>query len=391
MTPALIPWLINPNHGRNAPHPQSYGAQYPLRHSESFGGRAHETLPGTFRVTKAEQARLAQVKAMGAYIPRAERAGGTITEHTAVRPRRRLARAAAPRARLVPRATERPVKRHTHWHTVRKHKRRTNPSPAQIAARKRFAAAARAGTLKKGRKLTTRTARASVSRNPSRYKEAGPMARRKRRRRTTAAASHRRRRSVRSNPRRRRRRNPAMRMASRRRRHRVHARNPRRRRHHRRNPGIRGIGGQVMAAAKTTAIILVASAATKKISAMIPLGQGTPATGTTPATAGNLPLAIAVQVAVGVGLAAAARKFAPRFAGDVLVGAMLAPMTTLLMQVPVVGPALSGAPPGLGLFSGRPVRPVRSNLRGAPPGLGVWGPRNAAGAGALPRAAYYNG
>ena len=154
-----------------------------------------------------------------------------------------------------------------------------------------------------------------------------------------------------------------------------------------------GIGNQVLAAAKTTAIILVASAATKGISKLVPVGQGTPATGTTAAVPASMPIQIGVQVAIGVALAIAAKKFMPKIAGDVLVGALLAPMTTLLLSAPVIGPALSGAPPGLGLFSGRPIRPI--GLRGAPPGLGrggmgIWGPRGQAGAGALPRAAYYN-
>ena len=147
----------------------------------------------------------------------------------------------------------------------------------------------------------------------------------------------------------------------------------------------------MLQAAKTAGVILVASAATKKLAGMIPLGQGTPATGTTAATAPSVPITIGVQIAVGVGLSMAARKFAPRFAGDVLVGALLAPITTLLMSVPVVGPALSGAPPGLGLFSGRPIKPV--GVRGAPPGLGrglgKWSNNNGRGAGALPRAQYY--
>ncbi len=144
----------------------------------------------------------------------------------------------------------------------------------------------------------------------------------------------------------------------------------------------------MLAAAKTTAIILVAAAATKKLSAMVPFGQGTAATATTPATGASVPVTIAVQIAVGVALSFAAKKFAPRFAEDVLIGAMLAPMTTILGNVPVIGPALSGAPPGLGLFSGRA---VRANLRGAPSGLGRWAPRmTGTGGGALPRAAYYN-
>lgn len=148
--------------------------------------------------------------------------------------------------------------------------------------------------------------------------------------------------------------------------------------------------GRVFDAAKKTAVILVASAATKKISALVPFGQGTPASGTTPAQPASVPVTIAVQVGVGVVLAFAARKFAPRFAEDVLVGAMLAPMTTLLSVVPVVGPALSGAPPGLGLWSGRPVRRVA--LHGAPPGLGrlgKWAGDVNRGAGALPRSQYY--
>lgn len=393
-------WLINPDHRRNPQganrrqgrkcrtprgnpaHPASYGAKYPLRYSEGIGSHAYETLPGTFRITKAEQARLEHVKAAGEYVPIAERGGGAVHVAASRAPRRRRI---APAARIMspsPRPAARKMKRHTHWHRVAAHKRRTNPSPAQRAARARFAAAARAGTLKKGRKLGPSKARtATRKRNPTRRMEAEPMARRKRRRRTTAAGH--RRRHVRINPRRRRR-NPARRLRSHRRR-----RNPARRRHrsYRRNPGLRGIGGQVMEAAKTAGVILVASAATKKIAGMLPIGQGTAATGTTPAVAPSVPITIAVQIAVGVGLSIAAKKFAPRFAGDVLVGALLAPITTLLTSVPVIGPALSGAPPGLGLFSGRPIKPV--GVRGAPPGLGKWSNNNGRGAGALPRAQYY--
>ena len=126
---------------------------------------------------------------------------------------------------------------------------------------------------------------------------------------------------------------------------------------HRRNPGfnIKGIGGQVVEAGKHTAVIVLAQAATNYVSGMVPI-----ATSSVPAT-------IAKQLAVGVLLSMLARKFAPRFAGDVLIGAMLSPVTTVLRQVPVIGTSLSGAPPGLGLYS-TDAR-VRT-LRGAPPGLG---------------------
>jgi hypothetical protein len=130
------------------------------------------------------------------------------------------------------------------------------------------------------------------------------------------------------------------------------------RRGHRRNPGfnIKGIGGQVMEAGKHTAVIVLAQAATNYVSGMVPI-----ATTSVPAT-------IAKQVGVGVLLSMLARKFAPRFASDVLIGALLAPVTTVLKQVPVIGTSLSGAPPGLGLYEIDARNP--RTLRGAPPGLG---------------------
>ncbi len=140
----------------------------------------------------------------------------------------------------------------------------------------------------------------------------------------------------------------------RRRRHRV---NSHRRTHRRRrNPGfnVRGIGGQVIEAGKHTAVIVIAQAATNRVSSMVPFG------------AGSVPATIAKQVAVGVLLSYLARRFMPRFANDVLIGALLAPVTTALRMVPVVGASLSGAPPGLGLYP----RAAPQVLRGAPPGLG---------------------
>jgi hypothetical protein len=152
----------------------------------------------------------------------------------------------------------------------------------------------------------------------------------------------------------------------------------RHRRGHRRNPGLfsGGIVRQVVEAGKKTAVIVLAQAATNKVSSMIPIG------GTTPA------LQIGKQVGVGILLYSLARKFAPRFANEVLIGALLAPVTTGLRMVPVVGSALSGAPPGLGLWN-----PIRvGTLRGAPPGLGRFQAGGAGyGDGALgPLSVYYN-
>lgn len=118
---------------------------------------------------------------------------------------------------------------------------------------------------------------------------------------------------------------------------------------------VRGVVGQVTEAAKHAAAILVAKAATNRVSAAIPVG-GT-----------SVPMNIAKQIAVGVVLSMLAKKFAPRYASDVLIGALLAPMTTALSMVPVLGPALAGAPPGLGLYA---QQPAARRLRGAPPGLG---------------------
>lgn len=190
------------------------------------------------------------------------------------------------------------------------------------------------------------------------------MARRKRRRKS-AVARHRRRRSHAANPRRRRRRH-TLRAANphrRRRRRRVNVARGRSRRR-RRNPGfnVRGIGGQVIEGAKRTAVIVLAQAATNKVSAMIPVGTG------------NVPATIAKQVGVGVLLSYLARRFAPKYANDVLIGALLAPVTTALRMVPVIGTSLSGAPPGLGLYP----RVAPQTLRGAPPGLGRVGLYNGA-------------
>jgi hypothetical protein len=376
-------WLINPGRKRrvarrgptcrtakgNPPHPQSYGASYPLTFGEGIGGKRKPVTIG--KETAAERRAYEEIKAAGVYIPRSER--GEASSPPA-RPVRRRTRNAARSVSM----TKAPA-RHTHWHRVKQHKRRTNPSHAQLVARKRFAAAARAGTLQKGRTLVASKARASTSGKVSRRKEAGPMARKVKRRRSIRA-----RRRVRhhsSNPVRRRRRRvrPVSRVA--RRRHRVNTHRVRRR-HHRRNPGlgnIKGIGGQVLEAGKRVVVILVSSAVTKKVSGLVPVGGG------------SVPLTIAKQVAVGVVLAMLVRKMAPRFATDALVGALLAPVGTLLAQVPVVGGALAGAPPGLGLFSGRPTLP---RLDGAPPGLGVglgrWGERVDSGQGALASGAYYD-
>lgn len=151
----------------------------------------------------------------------------------------------------------------------------------------------------------------------------------------------------------------------------------RRGRRYRRNPiAVRGVVGQVVEAGKHAVVIVLATAGVNKVSSMIPIG-GT-----------SVPMQIAKQIGVGVALAAITRRFAPRFANDVLVAALLAPAQTLVRQIPGVGTSLAGAPPGLGLYAGRPVA-----LRGAPPGLGRgmgdYGGRDRSGAAGLPAASYF--
>ncbi len=133
-----------------------------------------------------------------------------------------------------------------------------------------------------------------------------------------------------------------------------HRRNSHRR--HRRNPGILS-GGLVKTLGhgfKQAAIILVAKTATQKVGNAIPFGGG------------SVPLQLLKQLGVAALLYTVARKVLPRFANEVLIGAMLAPTTTAISMIPGVGAQLAGAPPGLGLWN-----PIRvDTLRGAPPGLG---------------------
>lgn len=338
----LMPFLINP--AGNPPHPASYGADLPLSFGEGIGGRRRKFVPG--RITKAEAAHLKALRDAGPYIPRAER-GGTVV--VAAPPTRRVRRAHAPVTRAPVRsARSRPARRHphTHWHTVKTHKRRTNPSPAQLAARKRFAAAARAGTLRKGTKLPTRIARASGVSSSSRGKEAGPMARKKRRRRTTAAASHRRRRL-----------NPVRRKKSRRRKHALFTTaarrrvglNPRRRRRHRvnmshrkrrsyrRNPIMsgRGILKTAMEGAKDGLVVVFGRGITGYVSGKVPIGQTSAVT------------KAAVNLAVGLGLSYAVKKVSKseRVASMFLAGAFSKVLEPLVGAIPGVGPIL--APGGI--------------------------------------------
>jgi hypothetical protein len=372
-------WLINPgmrNDGRplarrgakcrtrkgnprgNPAHPRSHDPSIPLTFREGIGGGRRYTEPPIYPITRAEREAHDRIKAEGVYIPRAERGegAGAVVVRPARAPRtRRLVH--RPRTRAARKRATRHMT-HTHWHPVKKHQRRTNPSHAQLVQRKRFAAAARAGTLRKGVRLSS-AAKARPARrrtNPARRTEASPMARKKRRRRRSAVARHRRRRVHTTNPRRRRRRTHVMRANPHRRRRRHRVNSHRRTHRRRRNPGfnVRGIGGQVIEAGKHTAVIVIAQAATNRVSSMVPFG------------AGSVPATIAKQVAVGVLLSYLARRFMPRFANDVLIGALLAPVTTALRMVPVVGASLSGAPPGLGLYP----RAAPQVLRGAPPGLG---------------------
>ena len=374
----LMPFLINPR--GNPAHPGSYGADLPLSFSESIGGHrrsgGNEYRPG--RVTKAEEARMKAIREAGRYVPIAERGGGVVVRSA---PTRRVRRPHAPVTRVATparrRTAARPTRPHTHWHQVKSHKRRTNPSPAQLAARKRFAAAARAGTLRKGTKLSTRNARTSGAGSSSRGKEAGPMARRKRRRRTTAAAGHRRRRNpVRKGRKRVHRRKHALFTTAarhrvglnprRRRRHRVNMHH-RKRRTHRRNPlGLpsgRGIMNQLMAGAKDGFVVVLGRGVTGYVANKIPFGQTSAVS------------KAAINLGVGLGLSYAVRKVSKseRLASFFLAGAFSKVLEPLVGAIPGVGPILAPGgvsawpqlAPGMAAWPQLPAAPIqRANLHG---------------------------
>lgn len=210
----------------------------------------------------------------------------------------------------------------------------------------------------------------------------------KRRRKMRRATSRRRRRrSVSVNPRRRRFSAKRTHRRSAKGRHRAYGtfRYNKRRRHRRRvhrNPmglSTRGVTGALWSATKDAAVILVGKAATNKVASAIPFLNG------------SAVQQAAKQVGVGLGLAMLTRKFAPRYAHSVLVGAILAPMETVLRATPVLGPALSAYPnPRLAAYPNRPDLPRRlsgypiagSNWGGRPNNLVTHGSGNMVGGGA---------
>lgn len=208
---------------------------------------------------------------------------------------------------------------------TRRHPRKV--SAKQRAARLRFAKLAKAGKLKKGVSLGSLPAQTNAGGKSTRATENGHMAgkKKKRRRHRARSASGR----FTANGR------GATKRSAKKRHHKYGAfqyNRKRRGRGFRRNPSLstRGIAGSVMAAARDAAIITGAQIATNKVASMIPGG-------TTPA------VAIAKQVGVGIGLSLVARKFAPRWAHQVLVGALLAPVQTAVRAaLPNIG--LNGYP-----------------------------------------------
>ena len=105
-----------------------------------------------------------------------------------------------------------------------------------------------------------------------------------------------------------------------------------RRRHGvRRNPPMgRGVIGQLGGAAVDAAVILVGKGVTNRVASMVPIGDPN-----------SKPITATKQIAVGLVLSMVTKKIAPRFANQVLVGSLLAPMETLLAGVPVIGPAIA--------------------------------------------------
>lgn len=193
------------------------------------------------------------------------------------------------------------------------------PSAAQIAARMKFAEMARAGAFRSGTKRIRRKARGDSESSSTRRLSGESMARKKSKsrrgvtRRKSVVGVRRRRKSVRRNP-----------VGLRRRRKSVRRRNP---------VGIssaNGMVGQVGQAAMQAGVILIGKALTNRVSAMIPLGA-----------TGGAAVNAAKQIAVGLGLSMVAKRVAPKYANAILVGALLAPMESLLANVPIIGPSLS--------------------------------------------------
>jgi len=269
------------------PHPRSYGAHVPLR---GTGYQQGDKFPKSLlKLTKQEKAYEAAL------------AGGASFDEAV--------------------ASSRALAKQKKWVNP--------PSAAQIAARKKFAEMARAGAFRSGTKRIRRKARGDSESSSTRRLSGESMARKKSKsrrgvtRRKSVVGVRRRRKSVRrSNP-----------MGVRRRRKSVRRRNP---------MGIssaKGVMGQVSQAAIQAGVILIGKALTNRVSAMIPLGA-----------TGGAAVNAAKQIAVGLGLSMIAKRVAPKHANAILVGALLAPMESLLANVPIIGPSLSPASAGTGTY-----------------------------------------
>lgn len=221
-----------------------------------------------------------------------------------------------------------PAKKRVHRGGAKRAGVRRKATPAQMAARRAFAA--KYGKGGAGERVKARRATPKMTRRRS---AEGTMAVRKR--------SSKRRRSVRRTvvranaPKRRRKRAYHAVSAHKRKATKVRAyhQNPKRRRRRstglfRRNPG--GIVGQVMGAAKDVATIVVGKAATNYISRMVPFG------GTSKAmTAGK-------KIAIAIGLSMIAKKVSnQRIADLILAGGMLGPVEDFASTLPIIGTALA--------------------------------------------------
>lgn len=241
-----------------------------------------------------------------------------------------------------PTATKRKRRKHSGGtkQLAAQRKRKTRPTVKQIAARKKFVARVQAGAFRRGTASgSVKARRESVEEITPRRKSGGSMAGKKKSRRGVK----RRRRSVVALVRRN---EPSMggrrRTGGAKHRHKVRVH---------KNPAATGIVGQLGGAAVDAAVILVGKGVTNKVAGMVPVG------GTTPA------MTATKQVAVGLVLSMVTKKVAPRFAHQVLIGGLLAPMETLLAKVPVIGPAIT------------PSTAAEPAVTGATSGTGAYLPR----------------
>lgn len=181
--------------------------------------------------------------------------------------------------------------------SAKKARRKKAASPAQLRARRKFAAMAKArAKAARGRKRASTGGSGMVKRRRKATK---------RRRRSTA------------------RRSPITRL----RRHAVYATNPRRRtrrvkrRGYRRNPGMGGIGGQAFGLVKDAGATLIGAAVGRTVSNLIPLGGDTPVMG------------FVKSALIAVGLKVYGKRFlGERFASYAAVGAMIGPTKDLIVS-----------------------------------------------------------